>query len=113
MPAAPNRPSKKPSATPELSRAALAELAETLGRHVVSDLEERLQDLLAERLSQPGPPPLLDVSDVAERLKVSARTVERIVNSGQLRPIWIEGQRRFTLAAVEAYLKAAAKRGKR
>ena len=101
MPDAPN--------SPPLSRtdsAAVAALAESLGLH----LEERLAELLDERLTPAGPPPLLDVNDVAARLKVSARTVERIVNAGHLRPIWIEGQRRFTSAAVEAYLKAAARR---
>lgn len=104
MPPAPNRP--------PLSRAdsvAVSELAEQLGRR----LEEHLQDLLAERLTPAGPPPLLDVSDVAERLKVSARTVRRIVDAGELRPLKIGGQHRFTSAAVEAYLKAAAKRGSR
>lgn len=87
------------------SRAVASEIADAVGRR----LEERLQDLLAERLTPAGPPPLLDVSDVAERLKVSARTVERIVNAGHLRPLWIEGQRRFTSAAVEAYLRTCAK----
>lgn len=73
-------------------------------------LPDQLEDLIAEHLGRaPAPAPLLDVAGVAEWLAVSERTVERIVASGKLRPLWIEGQRRFTPAAVEAYLKACVK----
>jgi excisionase family DNA binding protein len=56
------------------------------------------------------PDGLLDVDGVAARLGVSARTVERIIKAGELRPIRVSGQRRFHTATVEAYLRDAARR---
>lgn len=108
LPAVPPSPARPPL-PPDLSRAVVSEIAETVGRRLEERLQDLLPDLLAGHLTPPAAPPLLGVSDVAARLNVSARTVERIVASGQLRPLWIEGQRRFTVAAVEAYLKACAK----
>ena len=53
---------------------------------------------------------LLDVPGVAARIAVSERTVERIVAAGKLRPIWVQGVRRFHPATVDAYVREASKR---
>lgn len=81
---------------------------------------DRLEDQLTRVLSilkDPAPPePLLDVHAVADRLNVSKRTVESLISSGEIKPIRIKGQRRFDLAAIEAYIKRCAEhptRGKR
>ncbi|MEL7167905.1 MAG: helix-turn-helix domain-containing protein [Bacteroidota bacterium] len=68
-------------------------------------------DALSLQLDRPADQ-LLTLRQVAERLQVSERTVERIVASGKLRPLWIERQRRFTTAAVDAYLRDVAKSSK-
>ncbi|MEM8556790.1 MAG: helix-turn-helix domain-containing protein [Bacteroidota bacterium] len=68
-------------------------------------------DALSLHLDRP-PDQLLTVEQVADRLQVGKRTVERIVSGGKLRPLWIEGQRRFTTAAVDAYLRDMAKSSK-
>ena len=51
--------------------------------------------------------PLLTTNDVAEILGVSPRTVQRLVSSGQLRPVYIGRLPRFTEAEVSAYCSAA------
>jgi excisionase family DNA binding protein len=55
---------------------------------------------------------LMSIDDVAEVLGVSRRTMEDIVASGDLDPIWIKGQRRFHPDAVDAYLRRQAKDNK-
>ena len=57
------------------------------------------------------PKPLLKIPDLATYFQKSDRSVERIIASGQLRPLWVGRERRFTSAAVEAYLKACARQG--
>ncbi|MEO1571664.1 MAG: helix-turn-helix domain-containing protein [Bacteroidota bacterium] len=91
------------SAAPE--RPDLAGLADQLA--VVSAKLDALSLQLDKPVDQ-----LLTVKQVADRLQVGERTVERIVSSGKLRPLWIEGQRRFTTAAVDAYLRDMAKSSK-
>jgi excisionase family DNA binding protein len=53
---------------------------------------------------------LLTTDDVAEILGVSARTVRRLVASGQLRPVYVGRLPRFTEAEVSAYCSAAYRR---
>ncbi len=48
---------------------------------------------------------LLSIDEVADILGVSKRTVEDIVASGRLKPIWVKGQRRFHPDTVDAYLR--------
>jgi excisionase family DNA binding protein len=55
---------------------------------------------------------LMSIDDVADVLGVSRRTMEDIVASGDLDPIWIKGQRRFHPDAVDAYLRRQAKDNK-
>ena len=50
--------------------------------------------------------PLLSVKDVARTLQVSERTVETLIGVGHLRPLWVQGQRRFHPDAVDAYLRS-------
>jgi excisionase family DNA binding protein len=50
---------------------------------------------------------LLSTDEVAAILGVSARTVQRLVASGQLRPIYVRSLPRFTEAEIEAYCAAA------
>jgi excisionase family DNA binding protein len=51
---------------------------------------------------------LLSIGGVAEALNVSERTVERLVDDGELTPIWIRGQRRFKPESVRSYIRRAA-----
>lgn len=53
---------------------------------------------------------LLSTNDVAALLGVSARTVRRLVSSGQLRPVYVGRLPRFTEQEVEAYCAAAYRR---
>lgn len=51
---------------------------------------------------------LLSIEEVADVLGVSKRTVEDIVASDRLQPIWVKGQRRFHPDAVDAYVRQEA-----
>lgn len=57
--------------------------------------------------------PLLTVADVARSLNVSQRTVETLIASGQLHPLWIRGQRRFHPDTIDAYLRRCERRTSR
>ena len=82
-----------------------ARVASLLRPELQAHLTEAVR-LLAEQVSRK---PLLSVKDLARTLGVSPRTVENIVAAGKLRPLWIEGQRRFHPDAVDAYLRACEK----
>lgn len=72
-----------------------------------------LRSILREELAAAGEPePLLDVGGVARRLSVSVRTVEKIIASGDLAPIWVEGSRQFDREAVEAYIRRRVRVGR-
>lgn len=60
------------------------------------------------RFSEKRPLPLLAVDGVAERLSVSKRTVERLIEDGEIDPIWIRGQRRFCQKEVRDYIRRSA-----
>jgi len=49
---------------------------------------------------------LLTLSEVASRLRVSLRTVQRLVSSGQLRVVKVGRLPRVTSTELEAYLAA-------
>ena len=51
------------------------------------------------------PETLLTIEQVAEQLKVSTRTVRRIMDTDQLKGFKIGKRWRFTQSEVEAYLK--------
>lgn len=53
---------------------------------------------------------LLTTNEVAEILGVSARTVRRLIASGQLRPVYVGRLPRFTEAEIGAYVAAAYRR---
>ena len=53
---------------------------------------------------------LLTTNDVAAILGVSARTVRRLVASGQLRPVYVGRLPRFTDDEIRAYCSAAFRR---
>lgn len=59
------------------------------------------------------PAPLWTDADVAKRLSVSTRTVQRLVETGEFACLRIGGQRRYDPRAIEAYLKSSAKPRKR
>ena len=52
-----------------------------------------------------GLKPLLDVADLAKTLHISPRTAEKIIAAGKIKPLWIQGQRRFHPDTVMAYLR--------
>jgi excisionase family DNA binding protein len=53
---------------------------------------------------------LLTLDEAAAVLRVSVRTVQRLVASGQLRPIYVGRLPRFTEAELQAYCSAAYRR---
>lgn len=53
---------------------------------------------------------LLTLQEVADRLRVSTRTVQRLMASGQLRFVKIGSRTLFTAKEVEAYLAARVRR---
>lgn len=86
------------------SDAAARELADRLAETVESAV-----DRVAESESSSGPTPLLDLQGVADYLNVSPRFVEGLVSSGELVPIRIRSVRRFSVDAVDAYLRSCAR----
>jgi excisionase family DNA binding protein len=53
-------------------------------------------------------PPLLTVTEIADRLQVSLRTVRRLIKSERIKILRIGGSIRVAPAALEAYLTEAA-----
>ena len=53
---------------------------------------------------------LLTLQEAAEVLRVSVRTVQRLISSGQIRPVHIGRRTLITEKEVEAYLSAAYRR---
>lgn len=76
----------------------------------ICNLEDLLADVLTLLKSPPPIQSLLDVSDVAERLGVSKRTVETLISTGEIKPIRIKGQRRFDRDAIDAYIRRCAEK---
>jgi excisionase family DNA binding protein len=57
--------------------------------------------------------PLLELDEVARRLAVSARTVQRLVAAGELRPFYIGTAQRFDPREVGEYLEKSRSRPRR
>ncbi len=74
-----------------------------LAEHLATALKEAVDGQKA-----PGPPPLLDVQGVADRLNVGVRTVETLIADGELVPVRVRSARRFTPESVDAYIRRAA-----
>lgn len=55
---------------------------------------------------------LLTVDEVAERLRVGVRTVERMIATGELASLKIRRRRFVSAEAVEAYAALAMRRGR-
>ncbi len=53
--------------------------------------------------------PLLTVTQAAEQLRVSRRTLYRLVGEGQLRPTRIRGRTLFTEKELAAFVAAASR----
>lgn len=53
---------------------------------------------------------LLSTDEVAAILGVSARTIRRLIASGQLRPVYVGRLPRFTEAEIQAYCSASFRR---
>lgn len=47
---------------------------------------------------------LLTVQDVASYLRLSVRTVERLISEGEIRAFWIGGSRRFEEADLQDFV---------
>lgn len=57
---------------------------------------------------------MLSVDEVARYFNVSTRTVEYLITSGEIRPIWIRRCRRFVRETIDAYVRSqVGKRGYR
>lgn len=54
---------------------------------------------------------VLTLDEAAERMRISRRTVERLIASGEVRPLRIGRRVLVTAREVEAYLSAAYRRG--
>lgn len=98
-------PSQNPS-SPEGPRS--EDDAEDLAEAVADRIVDRLLDEIDGVSSPQSSETLLDLSDVAHYLQVSDRTVETLIAEGQIEPIWVRGQRRFTIDAIEAYVRRRA-----
>ena len=100
------------SATPprlpiELLEARLETLKAELREELAEIIRVQNELLLKQHASMK---PLLSVDDLAKTLNVSLRTVETLIKSGQILPLWIKGQRRFHPDAVNAYLHACGRK---
>lgn len=94
-----------PPSQPEiLAREVAALLRPDLQRQIEQAVRETGLRLLHERKALK---PLLAVRDVARTLNVSERTVETLIAMGELRPLWVKGQRRFHPDTVDAYVRSS------
>ena len=81
-----------------------------LRRELSEIIEEQNERLLRKHTALK---PLMSVKDVARTLGVSERTLETIINSGKLQPLWIKGQRRFHPDTVDAFMRASERKPRR
>lgn len=90
-----------------LAQQVVSLLQPALEEHINQAIDHQNRQLLEEHRSMK---PLLCVGDVARTLQVSMRTVETLIASGKLRPLWIRGVRRFHPDAISAYLRSCEKK---
>ena len=85
---------------------------ERVAGNAVEVLTAKLQEIRSLLVASDKAPPdqLLDIKDVARLLKVSVRTVETLIASGDLVPMRIQSARRFSREAVDAYLRTTCRR---
>jgi excisionase family DNA binding protein len=57
-------------------------------------------------------PELLTLDEVADRLRIGKRTVERLVAGGEIRSLRVGRRRLVEQLEVERYVKVAARRGR-
>jgi len=74
------------------------------------DRIEAMVEEILDHVRDPQPDPLWSIEDVAARLSMSRRTIEKMVAEGDLTPIWIRGQRRFDPKTIDAYIRRCADR---
>lgn len=80
---------------------------------LLAEMEPLLKDIIQEAIqefqtqqSHDSSRPLLSVKCVAQRLAVSVRTVESLIALGEIKPIWIGGQRRFHEDTLEIFIRS-------
>jgi excisionase family DNA binding protein len=71
----------------------------------VADLEEQVEAIAASKQKPNEDEGLMDVKKVAAFLGVSTRTVRNLINDGQIRPIRVGRQLRFSKGAIDAYVR--------
>ncbi len=93
------------STTPSTKTQILEHLAqeEDLSERTIESIEQLISRIVEDKTDVPSK--LWDKEDVATRLNICERTVEKIIDDGELTPIWVREQRRFEPEAVEAYLR--------
>lgn len=70
---------------------------------LVKEVQLRLTKL-DERLIN-GQAELMTVAEVAQYLRVSQRTVEKLIKDGRLKPVWISGVRRFPREYIDLFVR--------
>ena len=92
----------------------MSDLRSLLSEELVAELErlvdERVERALADRAADSGSP-WLTLAEAAERLRVSERTVARLVDRGRLRTTTLGRRRLVHRTDVDALLNAAAGEG--
>lgn len=78
-------------------------LSEELQSFIAGLIEEHLEDLRKEWATEP---PLWTPEQVCDYLGIGMRTLSKIIEAGELRPVWIRGQRRFEKSAVDSYVRS-------
>lgn len=98
--------SSNSSGTPSDSRD-LNEFATRVADAVKTVIESAL-DNIASQIGAANPEfrSLLTPKEVSQMLRISQRTLEKLIGTNKLRPIWVEGQRRFHPDTVNAYLRS-------
>jgi len=80
-----------------------------------AEISKKLDELrdLVEAIQQAPPEKLLTLKRLAGYLDVSERQVETLIAEGHITPLWIGGVRRFSRAAIDAYLRNATEKPRR
>ena len=94
----------------EVLEARLSAFKTELGDHLTDVVRSLYGHLLQEHRALT---PLMTLADVARTLEGSPRTVEKLIEKGQLKPLWIKGQRRFHPDAVTDYIRTCERRTQR
>lgn len=79
------------------------ELQSYIDSQVEGAVEKALENVKEEWASEPQ---LWSIQQAADYLNISARTLDTMIASGEIEPIWIKGQRRFDREAIFAYVRS-------